>query len=58
MALIPHCWDGVADPELPRLALVAKGEELTGVTRPVVLMNSFGFGGNNCSLVMGVRGSC
>jgi 3-oxoacyl-[acyl-carrier-protein] synthase-1 len=51
--LIPHCWDDSPDPELPPLRLVRKGDQLVTAARPVVLLNSFGFGGNNCSLVIG-----
>ena len=49
MALIPHVYDGDFDPELPRIPLATKG-----MRSPVgpVLTNSFGFGGNNCCLVL------
>lgn len=49
----PHRWDGVRDPELPPLALLP---EATGIDapRPTALMsNSFGFGGSNCSVILG-----
>jgi 3-oxoacyl-[acyl-carrier-protein] synthase-1 len=51
--LPPHCWDGIADPGLPALHLVANRER--AVVRPpvAVLSNSFGFGGNNCAVVLG-----
>jgi 3-oxoacyl-[acyl-carrier-protein] synthase-1 len=53
LALPPHVWDGVRDPALPPLHLAAKGERarLSGPAR--VMTNSFGFGGNNCTLVLG-----
>ena len=53
LSLPPHRWDGERDPELPPLHLVQKGE--TAITRaaPRVMTNSFGFGGNNCTLVLG-----
>jgi 3-oxoacyl-[acyl-carrier-protein] synthase-1 len=50
--LIPHCWDDRPDSELPRLRLARKGDRLV-TTRPVVLLNSFGFGGNDSSVVIG-----
>jgi 3-oxoacyl-[acyl-carrier-protein] synthase-1 len=48
--LIPHCWDGQADPALPALNLVSAGQQ-----QPVqyCLSNSFAFGGNNVALVLG-----
>jgi 3-oxoacyl-[acyl-carrier-protein] synthase-1 len=46
-------WDGQADPTLPALNLVAPGTRL-GNKRPRRLMsNSFAFGGNNISLILG-----
>jgi len=53
LPLPPHCWDGVPDPALPRLHLVAAGEATRVRSRAVVMSNSFGFGGNNVSLVVG-----
>jgi len=53
LALPPHCWDGARDPELPELRLVAKGEQAPVPGRAVAMTNSFGFGGNNCTLVLG-----
>ncbi len=53
LPLVPHWWDGARDPELPDVRLAAKGEAvaLSGPAR--VMTNSFGFGGNNCVLVLG-----
>ncbi len=50
--LPPHLWDGVADPALPALNLVAPGAALG---RPLdwVLSSSFAFGGSNAALVLG-----
>ena len=53
LELPPHCWDGAQDPELPELLLVAKGQQSLPSGRAVVMTNSFGFGGNNCTLVLG-----
>jgi len=53
LALPPHCWDGVRDPEIPPVHLVEKGE-LARLRGPACVMtNSFGFGGNNCTLLLG-----
>lgn len=48
--LLPHSWDGEADPALPALNLVQQGQ-----TKPVkyCLSNSFAFGGNNVALILG-----
>jgi len=48
--LIPHAFDGRLDPALPRLRLVP-GEGLRVPAGPV-MTNSFGFGGNNCTLIL------
>jgi 3-oxoacyl-[acyl-carrier-protein] synthase I len=56
LALPPHWWDGEQDPELPALHFVRKGETAQLRSAPRVMSNSFGFGGNNCTLVLG-RGS-
>lgn len=51
--LPPHVWDGCADPQLPTLDWVLPGQTLasSGVRR--VMSNSFAFGGNNVSLILG-----
>ena len=46
--LPPHVWDGEADPALPALRVVAKGERLSS---RLVMSNSFAFGGSNASLI-------
>jgi 3-oxoacyl-[acyl-carrier-protein] synthase-1 len=53
LSLPPHWWDGERDPELPPLHLVQKGETAIVRGAPRVMTNSFGFGGNNCTLVLG-----
>jgi 3-oxoacyl-[acyl-carrier-protein] synthase-1 len=47
--LIPHAFDGRRDPALPPVPLAVPGSRV-----PVgpILTNSFGFGGNNCVLVL------
>lgn len=49
--LPPHWWDGVVDPELPPLNIVASGHSLGRAPR-YLLSNSFAFGGSNASLVL------
>jgi 3-oxoacyl-[acyl-carrier-protein] synthase-1 len=55
LALLPHQWDGVADPALPPLRFVGTGEHLAATTGVLVMSNSFGFGGNNTALLLGVE---
>jgi 3-oxoacyl-[acyl-carrier-protein] synthase-1 len=51
--LPPHVWDGEPDDNLPALHLVDYGATLT-VREPVYFMsNSFAFGGNNCTVIIG-----
>lgn len=58
IALLPHAWDGRRDPALARLRLVDKGERARVEGRVHLLTNSFGFGGNNCVLVLGGELPC
>ena len=51
--LPPHVYDGRLDPKLSGLRLATKG--MRAPAGPV-LTNSFGFGGNNCTLVLGREG--
>jgi len=53
LPLPPHVFDGERDPELAPIRLVTKGESAHVGARTRVLTNSFGFGGNNCALVLG-----
>jgi 3-oxoacyl-[acyl-carrier-protein] synthase-1 len=48
--LPPHIWDGVRDPRLPAINLVAAGARAAGLRR--ALSNSFAFGGNNIALLL------
>lgn len=50
--LPPHIWDGAADPALPRLDTVSTGRCFAPGHR-VAMSNSFAFGGNNLSLILG-----
>ena len=52
LELPPHCWDGEQDPEIPPLHLVGKGESAPASGALRVMTNSFGFGGNNCTLIL------
>ncbi|SMC18564.1 3-oxoacyl-[acyl-carrier-protein] synthase-1 [Andreprevotia lacus DSM 23236] len=49
--LPPHTWDGVADPELPALPLVASGAR-SAAPLQAALSTSFAFGGNNIALLL------
>ncbi|OMH31680.1 beta-ketoacyl-[acyl-carrier-protein] synthase family protein [Motiliproteus sp. MSK22-1] len=52
-SLLPiHLWDGVKDPELPPLNLITPKTKLTAPPQ-YALSNSFAFGGNNISLLLG-----
>jgi 3-oxoacyl-[acyl-carrier-protein] synthase-1 len=53
IALPPHRWDGALDPELPILSLVGEGSRVDAGIPAALMSNSFGFGGSNCSLVIG-----
>lgn len=52
-ALPPHIWDGQADPALPPLNWVTASERLTSIAPRYLMSNSFAFGGNNVSLIIG-----
>jgi 3-oxoacyl-[acyl-carrier-protein] synthase-1 len=51
--LPPHIWDGQADPALPALNLVQPGSKLGSTGARRLMSNSFAFGGNNISLILG-----
>ena len=51
--LPPHLWDGQADPALPALNLVQPGTRLSNSHPRRLMSNSFAFGGNNISLLLG-----
>lgn len=52
LLLVPHRWDGVVDPDLPPLHFTQAGEHRGVTTDAIVMSNSFGFGGNNCALLL------
>ncbi|EGH71777.1 3-oxoacyl-(acyl carrier protein) synthase I, partial [Pseudomonas syringae pv. aceris str. M302273] len=52
-ALPPHLWDGEADPLLPALHWTHAGSRLTPENARYMMSNSFAFGGNNISLIIG-----
>ncbi len=54
LPLMPHCYDGVPDPELPAIRLPGVGETAPVSDAVALMTNSFGFGGNNCTLLLGV----
>jgi len=51
--LPPHLWDGVVDPELPRLDLIGGERHFARTRGRVCMSNSFAFGGSNASLLIG-----
>jgi 3-oxoacyl-[acyl-carrier-protein] synthase-1 len=53
LALPPHRYDGVPDPELPEVSLVSESRSVRVTGEALAMTNSFGFGGNNCVLVLG-----
>ena len=53
--LPPHVWDAHADPELPSLALVRPGDRFAAGRPRRAMSNSFAFGGNNVSLILGAH---
>ena len=56
LPLPPHVFDGERDPALAPIRLTIKGETARIGAHPRVMTNSFGFGGNNCTLVLGTDG--
>ncbi|MCK9800465.1 beta-ketoacyl-[acyl-carrier-protein] synthase family protein [Pseudomonas sp. MAFF 302030] len=51
--LPPHVWDGQADTQLPALRWVTPADQLAPGTPRRLMSNSFAFGGNNVSLIIG-----
>lgn len=53
LALPPHVWDAEADPQLPALHWAGPHTRLPATTPRRLMSNSFAFGGNNISLIIG-----
>jgi 3-oxoacyl-[acyl-carrier-protein] synthase-1 len=53
LALPPHVWDAQADPSLPPLRWVTPDDRLAPHAPRRLMSNSFAFGGNNVSLIIG-----
>ena len=53
LLLPPHRFDGRIDSDLPPLALTREATQVSAPPPAAVMTNSFGFGGSNCSLVIG-----
>ncbi len=53
LALPPHRWDGQRDPQIPPLNLVPADTTIPAARPIACLSNSFAFGGNNCSVIIG-----
>lgn len=51
--LPPHVWDGQWDETLPKLDLVPPGRSFARSKLRVCMSNSFAFGGNNASVMIG-----
>jgi 3-oxoacyl-[acyl-carrier-protein] synthase-1 len=51
--LPPHVWDAEPDIRLPKISLVAMGQKFLRTHQRVCMSNSFAFGGNNASVVIG-----
>jgi 3-oxoacyl-[acyl-carrier-protein] synthase-1 len=51
--LPPHVWDGLAETDLPPLHWTVLGAPLRQDTPRRMMSNSFAFGGNNVSLIIG-----
>jgi len=52
-ALPPHVWDGQPAPDLPALDWVTPATRLASIAPRYLMSNSFAFGGNNVSLIIG-----
>ena len=50
---MPHVWDGQPDPALPALDFSTSAHRYPAGRRRLAMSNSFAFGGNNASLVLG-----
>lgn len=53
--LPPHVWDGQQDSTLPTLDLTTTQHRFPTTKPRIVMSNSFAFGGNNASLILGAQ---
>ncbi len=53
MQVPPHRWDGETDPEIAPLELAKPGSRVIAQAPAAVMSTSFGFGGSNCTLILG-----
>ncbi|MBB1594976.1 beta-ketoacyl-[acyl-carrier-protein] synthase family protein [Achromobacter sp. UMC46] len=53
--LMPHVWDGQPDPALPALDFTTARHRYAQGRPRIAMSNSFAFGGNNASLILGAR---
>jgi len=51
--LPPHVWDGAKDREIPEIDLVTENHGSIEGSGHCLMSNSFAFGGNNCSVIIG-----
>jgi len=51
--LPPHIWDGMVDGKIPEINLVKSEENIAISSGTAFLSNSFAFGGNNASVIIG-----
>ena len=51
--LPPHVWDGVVDDKIAAITLVKPGDNVAISSGTAFLSNSFAFGGNNASVIIG-----
>jgi 3-oxoacyl-[acyl-carrier-protein] synthase-1 len=49
----PHVWDGCPDPALPVLDFSTTAHRFSAHRPRIIMSNSFAFGGNNASLILG-----
>jgi 3-oxoacyl-[acyl-carrier-protein] synthase-1 len=52
IALAPHVFDGERDDDVGQIRLVARGEKIRVRGRRLMMSNAFGFGGNNCTVIL------
>lgn len=51
--LPPHIWDDAIDEKIPQINLVESGKSIVISSGTALLSNSFAFGGNNASVIIG-----